>query len=128
MKKALSLAIFILVPCVSQATPMTVYRGVQSYPKPPVHQPDSLERSVQWYKGTPQQPYSNYRRQPPKRSGVLVAPHVDINIYQQPQTSYQRTEEVYLPHGGTYRSVTTTISDDGWYNSPTISIHGHYGR
>ena len=130
--KQLIYSVFVLaLPSMVQAVP-TTYRAVQM----PYHaqatsrvEPYSAHYQSQWYKGQPQQNNHVRRSYPQRRPMVSIgAAHVDINIYPQTNSSYQHIEEVYLPQGGTYRSVTTTISDDPWYNAPRgrIQGQGHY--
>lgn len=128
---------FLLLPMWSVAAP-TIYRAVDPFPAYHQHpyQPSyryqeeySPRQAVQWYQGQPQQYYSDRSRYyPARRSQFSVnTPHVDVHIYPQTQQYYQQTEEVYLPYGGTYRSVTEHAPMyQAPYGQNRVVIHGNY--
>lgn len=95
---------------ISQAAPTTIYRGVQRAPMPQVnHHPNPVFRH--------QAPVQSeqYGYPPPRRviyppQVAIITPHVDIYADLPVQQHYERTEEVYLPQGGTYRSTTQYLT------------------
>ena len=127
------------LPMLAHAIPTTTYRAVDIHPSyrgysyqhnPAPSYEYSPQHSVQWYQGQPrsQNSYPKRPNYPANRPHIsVVTPHVDVYIQSQPQTHYQRTEEVYLPYGGNYRSVTEYVP---MYSSPygqnRVVIQGHY--
>lgn len=125
----------LFLPMLSYAQP-TTYRAVTPYAayhhpyQPSYRYVDeySAEHATQWYQGQPQQYRADRSRYPVRRPQFSVnTPHVDVQIYPQTQQHYQRTEEVYLPYGGTYRSVTEYAPVYPTpYGQNRVVIQGHY--
>ena len=127
MNKALYMLFFVAVMQSSMAA-NTVYRSVeQRYPAPQVnHHPDPVFNH-QAPKPLPRYAYrdpryiSVYPHQIPQYyppAVVVSTPHVEVYLQPETQHSYQKTEEIYLPQGGTYRSTTEYISDNTPYSYP----------
>ena len=97
------------------AAPATIYRGVEqrAYPPPQVnHHPHPVfnHQAPQAQPAYPRNRYAYAHPYPPvivnRPQIAIVTPHVGIYVEPEPTYHYQKTEEVYLPYGGTYRSVT----------------------
>ena len=99
-----------------------IYKGVEKrgYAQPQVnHHPNPVfnhqapQQHVPTYPRPHGRPYPPYGVQRPQVA--IVTPHVGIYVDPQPAVSYQKTEEVYLPYGGTYKSVTEYIPQSSVY-------------
>ena len=113
-------AVILCLPLMSQAFAQTIYRGVEQrgYTPPVNHHPNPVfnhqapqaNYRAPAYPRDPYYPHSRYPNVVSNRPQVsIVTPHVGIYIDPEPSYRYQKTEEVYLPYGGTYRSVTEYV-------------------
>lgn len=111
----------------SYAAPTTyksVYRDANSTKKPNDH----YNHYPPHHDSYPPQHYPQY----PQRPQIsVVTPHAGIYVSPQPQYHYQKTEEVYLPYGGTYRKTTDYIPQYPRYtpvrpSNRTVLKQGHY--
>ena len=117
MKRIISsMLIMLFLPMYVFAAPQTIYRGVEQrgYQPPVNHHPNPVfnHQAPQQpsYNRYPQSNYPTSYRYPVQRPKIaVVTPHVGIYVNPEPSYHYQKTEEVYLPQGGTYRSVTEYI-------------------
>ena len=115
----------------SEAVPTTIYRGVDSHPHAQHYSSSastySPERAVQWYKGDERSLHKPIKRDHRKRDYGYPShgTHVDVYVSPQPSQHYRHTQEVYLPYGGTYRSVTEHIESDS-QPSYGIRFRGNY--
>ena len=125
MKKLLCASFILLLPIFGHAVPREIYPNSTLSRSVPTLSAHKTFAGVQ-----PQAQWSTRQTTAyPSNKRVLLrqqAPHVHLHVYPQTQNIYQRTEEVYLPQGGTYRSVTTTIPHPIWDNRQGVYIQGHY--
>lgn len=105
------------------ASPMNVYRGVDRMhapvfnPHPTFNHHPNPVFNHQAPKPLPRYAYrdpryiSVYPHQIPQYPHAVVVntPHVEVYLQPEIQHTYQHTEEIYLPHGGTYRSTTEYV-------------------
>lgn len=106
----------------------TIYRGVERRSVPHInHHPDPVfNHQASQPVSRPRYPAYSY---PPhtdvyihRPQIAVVTPHVGIYVDPEPQYHYQKTEEIYLPQGGTYRSTTEYVPQYPVSNDPKRRI------
>lgn len=130
MRKIIIGILFYCLSTVGYAASVT-YKSVYNEPKktvPEYSYPQYSHNSSHNHR--PQYPYSTHHY--PQRPQVsVVTPNVQIYVAPQTQYHYQKTEEVYLPQGGTYRKTTDYIPQYPRYtpiqpHSGKVLQQGHF--
>lgn len=139
-----SYSTFVLIVCLPMLTPtfaQDTYRGIErrGYTPPQVnhhpnpvfnHQAPQPQYRPSMHHRDPYYPNHRYPTHVGQRPQIaVVTPHVGIYVTPEPSHHYQKTEEVYLPYGGTYRSVTEYIpqySNDPYAPKRRIVSSGYY--
>lgn len=137
MKRIILSMLLVALSSGSYAVPTTyksVYRDSSAKKIPNDRRANDLYHHYPQHSYPPQHyPPQKYSQYPQRPQIAVVTPNVGIYVTPQPQYHYQKTEEVYLPYGGTYRKTTDYIPQYSHYgaiptqpSSRTVIQQGHY--